>query len=290
MKKKFVICLLLFVFYFLVLSITEGLFFVAQSNAVSASPSATTVPSQTSLIDQLKEKIASKVAELRLVEKRGILGKATDVTNSQITLSDSKDNTRFIDVDELTKFASPSAKGTFGISDITKGTQLGILGLYNKQSQRLLARFVDVVNMPLMFHGTIVTIDTASFTFEIVTDAQKTQTIDVENITKTLSFTKDTSLLRSGFSKLVVNEHVIVIGFPDNKDRSKILASRILVFPDIPKNPKITIQTTIETSSAPTTAAILVNNPTIIKGPIINSKSIAQKNNPLSGVKPMPIF
>jgi hypothetical protein len=60
--------------------------------------------------DQLITNIASRVAQLKLVEKRGIIGVVTNTTNTQITVTDSQNNTRFIDVDELTKFSNPIAR------------------------------------------------------------------------------------------------------------------------------------------------------------------------------------
>ena len=78
----------------------------------------------------------------KLVEKRGIIGTVTDSSDTQITVTDIAGNIRFVDVDELTKFYSSDSK-TFGISDIKNGMTIGVLGLYNKQSRRILAREVN---------------------------------------------------------------------------------------------------------------------------------------------------
>ena len=182
--------------------------------------------------DQLIESIASRVAELKLVEKRGIIGVVSDTSNTQITVSDVQNNTRFIDVDELTKFSSPLAKGSFGISDITKGTSIGALGLYNKESRRLLARFVNVVDIPRFIHGAIDSTDNKNYTLNVTTDEGKKITVDVETSTKILSYTKGAGITRSGFSKTKENEDIIVIGFTDIKNRDKVIASRIILFPE----------------------------------------------------------
>src|SRR3990167_8162765 len=113
--------------------------------------------------DQLITNIASRVAQLKLVEKRGIIGKVISVTSTQITVVDAHENTRFVDVDELTKFSSPNAKGTYGISDIAKDTTIGIVGLYNKESRRILARFVNVITIPFIIHGGVAKIDDENF-------------------------------------------------------------------------------------------------------------------------------
>src|ERR1035437_9874018 len=69
-----------------------------------------------SLLEKVANEIASKTAQLNLVEKRGIIGTVTDSSGTQITLSDLNGNIRFVDVDELTKFSSSSSK-SYGISD-----------------------------------------------------------------------------------------------------------------------------------------------------------------------------
>lgn len=211
--------------------------------ATTPTPTPTTTPtganSIENQIDNLKDRIASRVAQLNLVEKRGIMGTVTDVSETQITVLDLSNNKRLIDVDELTKFSSPSAKSSFGISDITKGEMIGAIGLYNKESRRILARFVDVVTEPQVLSGAIVSINKDAYTFTIATVNSDEITIDVEDITKTLIYTKDAGAVRAGFSKLQVNERVLISGYYDTKNSNMIIASRILAFPDIPANPRI---------------------------------------------------
>lgn len=191
----------------------------------------------TNLIDR----IASTVADKKLVDRRGVIGIVSEVSGTQITLNDSKDNLRLIDVDELTKFSSPSAKESFGISDINKGTKVGVLGLYNKQSRRILARFVSQIVLPKALHGAVSNIDKDNFTITVISSDKTLTVIDVENITKTMSYTKDSGLVRSGFSKIKTGERITAIGFPAINEKKRLIASRIIVFPDIPKDPAITL-------------------------------------------------
>lgn len=197
---------------------------------------ATNAHSQTptqSIKEQLINNIASRVAQLKLVEKRGIVGTVTNATNTQITISDVQNNTRFIDVDELTKFTSSKSKGTFGISDITKGTTLGILGLYNKESRRTLARFVNVVSFPSFIQGGVTAIDDKNFTVDVMAADGKKFTVDIDYTTTTYSYTAFSGHIRSGFSKIKEGYSIIVTGSSDPKDESKISASRVIIFPEI---------------------------------------------------------
>lgn len=202
----------------------------------TASPSPTQNSDVMNKIDQqiksLKDKIVSTAAKLNLVEKRGIIGTVTETSNTEITLTDIQSNVRMIDVDELTKFSSSSAKDT-GISDLTKGTVIGVLGNYNKDSKRILARFIDVLTLPQTVTGTIDSIDKKNYQFTITTTDQKSHLIDVEDTTKTLVYSADTGLKKAGFSKITQDEHVYIIGFPDKKKPDMLVASRIILFPSL---------------------------------------------------------
>ncbi len=200
----------------------------------AASTSAT--PTLNPEIDALKSRIASKVAELKLVEKRGFIGTVTDTSDTQLTLTDLAGNTRYVDVDELTKFSSPKSNN-FGISDIQKGATLGILGLYNKDSQRMLGRFVDVMNLPQFLTGAIGSIDKKNYQMVIVTNANKKVTVDIQNTTKTSTYSQSTNIAKAGFSKLVVGKRVSVIGMPESN--GNINALRVIEFTDLPINPVI---------------------------------------------------
>lgn len=198
--------------------------------AVSPTPTATDLQQQ---INNLQTKIASKVAELNLVEKRGIVGKVTSSSDTQITLTDLNGNTRLIDVDELTKFSSPSSN-SFGISDIKEGTLLGVLGLYNKQSKRILARTVSVESeFPKIVYGIITFLDKTNYEITITKPTQGKEVVEITDITKTLSFSSGASLIKSGFSKMQKLQTVFAIGIPDKQDPNKIIGERIILFPDI---------------------------------------------------------
>lgn len=199
---------------------------------------------------ELLNEIASKTAQLNLIEKRGIIGTVTDSSDTQITLTDLNGNIRFVDVDELTKFNS-SSSNSYGISDITKGSTIGVIGLYNKDSRRILARSVDQISsLPTFIQGAISAIDRTNYQFSVTTIQNKKLVIDVTDITKTYSYsTGDTDFTKSGFSKLLVGQNVIVVGFPEAKS-NLISGGRVLVFPDIPPQPGINIQEVVPSTGS----------------------------------------
>ncbi|MBI2032253.1 MAG: hypothetical protein HYT09_01265 [Candidatus Levybacteria bacterium] len=191
-------------------------------------------------IDELKNRVASKVAELNLVEKRGMIGKVTDVSGTRISILDIDGNLRFIDVDEFTEFSGESGK-ELGLSDLKDGVEIGALGLYNKESRKLLGRFIEVLSLPTQIVGGISNIDEKNFSVSVITEDQKEYTVDIETITKTFLITSDSELERSGFSKLSPRENVIVVGFADPEKKDRLTASKIFHFEGIPLNPRIPI-------------------------------------------------
>lgn len=214
---------------------------VSKHTTLTPSPSAAATDNKLETkLNDLKEKIASRVAELNLVEKRGIIAVVSGVSGNQVTVTDISGKTRFVDVDEITKFSSPNNKN-FGLSDLTKGVKISVLGLYNKESQRLLARFIATTVDPSVIAGSISDIDKENYTLTVITENNKKQKIDIETATKTSVYSKDNGLSRSGFSKLSIGDRLQVICYPDKKDPTLLVADRIISFPDLPKDPKIVI-------------------------------------------------
>lgn len=220
------------------------MYFAFAVSGHAASPTPTSETSKETIneklseqINQLKEKIASRVSELNLVEKRGLIGTVSEVSGSKITVKDVHGNVRFIDVDEITKFSSPSNK-TFGLSDITKDTKISVLGLYNKQSKRLLARFINTSVDPVFVSGTISDIDTKEFFITVTTSDNKKVILENQTSTKIFLYDGEDDVVRSGFSKLEVGARITAIGFPDKTDPKIILPERIINLSSLFSNPK----------------------------------------------------
>lgn len=211
--------------------------FVRLTNAATPTPPNADITNQ---IDELKTKIASKVAELNLVEKRGIVGTVTDSSDTQITVTDINGQTRIIDVDEITKFSSSNSK-TFGISDIKKGSYLGILGLYNKQSQRILARDInELAQTPKIIFGGISYVDGKNYELTVIKENEEKVIVEITDLTRTLSYSSGDTV-KSGFSKIKATNTVFAIGYPDKNDTNKLSATRLIILPDIDLTSRINL-------------------------------------------------
>lgn len=180
-------------------------------------------------INDLKEKIASRVAQLDLVEKRGIVGAATEIEDTQLTLTDIYRGTRFIDVDEITEFSSDDEGSSFGISDIDQNATISVLGLYNKQSGRILARFIQTATLPVFVTGKITALNEDDFAATIQGSDSVSYTVDIETSTTTREYDGE-DFVKSGFSQLEIGQTVFVTGFTDEDEPTNIAAERLLVF------------------------------------------------------------
>lgn len=185
-------------------------------------------------VQKIKDIVASKVAELNLVEKRGIVATITAVSGMKITVKDIKENVRQVDVDELTKF-DISDDDDAGISDLKKGSTYSFIGIFNKETQRLLARSVNTINtIPFYFEGAIQSVDEDEFQIVIVNAKGEKKTVDIQSSTKTSLADNDGNLIKSGFSKLEENARVLAIGFLGKTDKNMLSAIRVIHFEDVP--------------------------------------------------------
>lgn len=201
-------------------------------------------------IQKIKDIVAKKVTELNLVEKRGIIGSLKEVSGMQLTITDIKGNIRHFEVDELTKF-SFSTKTTVGISDLEKGSMYSFVGLYNKETQKLLVRDVDSVDtIPVYFEGAISDVDSDNYQLSVVNERGEKKKVDIQNSTKTSLASTDGNLTKSGFSKLEVNERVLAIGFWDKKDKDLLSTLRIIHFKSVPPSKEMQSHINVASASA----------------------------------------
>lgn len=240
--------------FLLILFVIFTVAFPANSVAQTKTPTNSAIPTSDEIqkinakVDELKDKVASRVAQLKLVERRGTIGTVESVSDTQITVNDLNNKRRIIDVDELTKFSS-NENDSFGISDIKKGSKISSIGLYNKESQRLLARFVNEISIPLFLHGVISAKDEDEFTITLSTEDGTNYIIDFEKITKSFVYSEG-ELNDSGFTKIQIDQNAIISGYTDPDEENRVTASRIITFTDLPKNPKIQVVPDLSPSSA----------------------------------------
>jgi hypothetical protein len=211
----------------------QPVFAQTPTSAPSKNPVATT-SAETETLQKVIDLIASQSAKRNDLEKKGILGVVQEATTTKILVEDLLNNERTVDIDELTKFGSGDDTKSFGVSDIKSGNIFSFIGKYNKETKRLLARFViKVTNIPVQFEGVVLSINSTDGTFLAVDSDGNKKTIDVSSSTKTASYSATDGTVKSGFSRIEIGQRVLITGFDDLQDTEKLIASRVIHFINI---------------------------------------------------------
>lgn len=187
-----------------------------------------------SKIDELKEKIASTVAQLNLVSKKAFVGEIVKLEKNRITLERYGD-TRIIDVDELSKYISVDKDGKRAekkFSDLDVGNWVVTIGLYNKESQKLLSRFLLIKEIQIRLIGIVREVDIKGGTITVEDKKMgKTMIVDIEKATIIRTFTKGEGLVKSGLSKIEIGQRAYISGIVNKEQENRIAASKILLLP-----------------------------------------------------------
>lgn len=202
---------------------------MASSKLVEAE---TPTPTTNSKISDLKERIASRVAELNLVERRGMLGTIASISGTRINLVDLENRTRLVEVDELTQSDKIKDK-TKLLSGFSSGNSISVLGLYNKSSRILLARFINDAQIFSRIFGEVTAIDKKNFLVSVKAN-EKEVVVEIESSTQTSSLT-DSILVRGGFSKIEIGEKVFAVLVPQESTATNAhySALRFIMFPQL---------------------------------------------------------
>ena len=186
-------------------------------------------------IEQFKEKLASKVAELQKKDERAMPGFITEIKGKQIKLKTKDNETYTVEVDDvLTKFYSleTGVKKEIEFKNLTKEDYIIIAGpisgkiitannIYRDTSYSLSSGVVNEVNQSEYF------LKALSFENEEIT-------IDVESATKRLVVNaKNLGFETIGFSKIKSGDivHSIFKKSADSKKDTRFSATKFIVIP-----------------------------------------------------------
>lgn len=257
MKK--LICILLIAYC---LSISNTYIF-AQEEDITPTVAKKTIPvdkespTPKSKIDEIKEKIASTVAQLNLVSKKAFIGEITKLEKNQLTI-ERRGEAKIVEVDELTAYTenAKAKKQEIAFEDLDVGDTIVAIGLYNKDSRRLLARFVLIKDIPLALSGAVREVDIKGGTIAVEDKRTgKKFIVDIETTTKTNNYTPQSGITKSGLSKIEIGQRAHVYGLPDSDEGDRMTALRVLLLPEkiaeISKPPEEEVPTTTKEETTP---------------------------------------
>ncbi|MBI5448765.1 hypothetical protein HY948_00370 [Candidatus Gottesmanbacteria bacterium] len=229
-----------------------SLFFLFPFAVAQASSEATPSTNQKQLND-LKDRLATKVAELRQLQRKAISGTVKTVSASTATIETA---TKDIKIELLDDIAIAQViKGTrtkLTIDKLEKGDQVVVFGEFDATLDLLRAKAIFIESaLPQRIAGTVVETKKTDYTITVKTPEGKQYTVDIETITKISAWTSDKGMTKAGFSKLTSGDSVHVIGTPVAKKEDRLSALRILDLGNLTGRPIPTEQVTQKSATTP---------------------------------------
>ena len=229
MKNKIILVLITIQFFYLINLVS------VQANEATASLKTSSEKVAEDEIQNFKEKIASKVAELTKKEQKAVSGFVIKVSEKQLTIKteDSQDYQIKID-DILTKVyqIAGNQKKEIKIIQITKNDYVIVNGPISDNT--ISANYIFIDETYLINVGKVTEIDKENFSLKVATADKETVSLDIETSTKQLILDiKTLELVRSGFSKIKEGDtvHFIVKKKQSDKTETSFTAIKILIIP-----------------------------------------------------------
>lgn len=197
----------------------------------SATPTDTVKSDATKKIEDLKDRLATKVAQLRTSERRAIYGTVKSTSITSFIVETKMKDVKIELTDEIKVIQYLKGKRTaLTTDDVAKGDSVSVFGSYDTTLDLLKASFVFIQG-PIQerISGMVTARDEKEFAITITTPQGQTYTIDIEKATKTLAWDREKKeIVKSGFSKIASGSIIHVVGTAVPKQEHRISADRIL--------------------------------------------------------------
>lgn len=254
--------------------IALSLLLVTPVAAQTATKSASTpTPTTASKLDDLKDRLATKVAQLRQLTKRAVYGKVKAVSVSTFTVETKTSDIKIELTDDITVVQFLKGKRTeLKTENIETGDEVVVFGDYDSGLELLKAKFVFIQGaLPQRVSGTVTKTDAKAFTITVKTDKDETYTVDFERTTTTNKWDAEKdAVTKIGFTGIVAGDTIHVLGTPVSGKANLLSATRILnlgnltgatptptpeeedVTPTSKTTPKATPKVTVKPTATPT--------------------------------------
>ncbi|MFH1827441.1 MAG: hypothetical protein ABH812_03370 [bacterium] len=186
-------------------------------------------------IQDFKEKLASKVAELQKKDEKALSGFVSNIKDKTFNIQTTDNEQYVVELDELlTKYYSISGNFTTEITkeDVEENDYVIITGPINGKTITANDIYIDI--RFASGSGIVSQIDQTNFSIDVVTVENETYTIDVESTTKReILNIKTYELDNIGFSKIKSGDvlHFVYKKTNEENAKNRYSASKILVLP-----------------------------------------------------------
>lgn len=180
-------------------------------------------------IESLKERLATKAAQLRQIQRRAIVGMVKSTSVSTVSVETLTKEIKIELTDEIKVIQYLKGKRTIlTTDDISKDDWVVVFGEYDVTLDILKAKVI-VIFTPSKFirrSGVISDIDKTTFTISLTSPENLPLAVDFEKSTQTQVWDKSKGLVKGGFSKLSIGDTIHVVGLEAKS--GNISASRII--------------------------------------------------------------
>lgn len=245
MKKSFYLVIWLFS-YLVILSVNT-----VHAQEATPTPGSNIIQKK---IDDLKERLATRVAELKTQNKKAFYGVIKEKNDGKIVLSNG-DITMTVTYDKDIKIAVRTLAGKKSDTDdkmLTVGSNVVAFGTLDLDQKTILAKYLLIHDQPIALVGTVKSVDTKVGSF-VITGTDGETTLEYEINTKCRMWDGD-ALVSCGLSKVKPTDKVIVRMTGNNK-ANKGVALRIVLLPTQAAPDATTPAPTTKTTPATTSPA-----------------------------------
>lgn len=219
-------------FMIIAMSLTLAQRVFAATASPSGTPASTVKPTPDSKqlqIESLKERLATKVAELRQTQAKAVFGTVKSRSVSTLVLETKTKDVKIELTDDI-KVAQilKGSRTKLTIEDVEKGDSVTIFGSYDSTLDLLKATYIFIQNkQPDRMSGVATDINRDDFTLTIRTAEERLIIIDIETTTRTVRW-DGTAVVKSGYSKVAVGDTLHITGLAVPQKENRYSAIRIL--------------------------------------------------------------
>lgn len=196
---------------------------------------ATSSPSQDKEVQELKEKLASKVAELQKKEQRAVSGRLAENKKNSLTITANDSTIYTIKLDDvITKIYTifTGEKKEIKVNELKKGDYLIASGPISDKT--VTANYVYKDEQFLLGSGKITEVNSSDFFLKVLTPEKEAVTLDIETSTKKLlADVKAFTTEAVGFTKIKEGDtvHYVVKRTGTERKKDRYSATKILIIP-----------------------------------------------------------
>lgn len=194
---------------------------------VTPSPTSAEIIDKLKKIEILKEKIATKVAEMREKEKGAISGTIKKISNSTLTIATTKGDKTISFSDDVAYYSLKEGTKKEATAKLQEQEIITAFGYYDQEKTTLAAKYIYYFeNPPLHIQGKIADIDKTNYTIT-VKEKQGEIVVDVEKNTQTSLFDRQKkNFIAGGFSRMKVGDIVHILAPPNPKTENQRVSAR----------------------------------------------------------------